>query len=240
MNPKWARLGNWLYCWAPALYRPLYGVYKAKSDAAERNWMRSVVTRGMAVVDLGANIGTSTLFLSDLVGPTGTVYAFEPEPRNYAMLARAVRGRDNVRLYNAAVGETSGCAHLYLSSDLNVDHHSYDDGSGRPSIEIPVYRLDDVLADCPRIDFIKSDIQGFELSAFKGAEGILTDNSDVKLLLEVWPWGLSRAGASAEALLDYLRSLGFAIAAIGSSSDRLDLRIDQTWYTNVTASRGRP
>ena len=47
---------------------------------------------GASVVDAGANIGTFTLFLSNLVGPTGRVHSFEPSPDNLWRLADVSMG----------------------------------------------------------------------------------------------------------------------------------------------------
>ena len=80
MNPRVARAADLLYRKAPALYRLLYRPYKVWTDRAELKLMRSIVTPGMTVVDVGANIGILTLELARLVGPKGRVYAFEPDP----------------------------------------------------------------------------------------------------------------------------------------------------------------
>jgi FkbM family methyltransferase len=240
VNMALARAGNLLYRWAPELYRPFYFMYKARSDALERAWMRSNIKEGMTVIDLGANIGTSALFMSDLVGPSGAVYAFEPDPRNFSMLLRATRDKENVQPRRAAVGATPGTTHLYLSPDLNVDHHSYDDGSGRQGIPVTMCRLDDVLVDCATVDFIKSDIQGFETFALRGATDVLVRNRNIKLLLEFWPWGLRRAGSSGDELLTLLSDLEFSVTPIAQQSLPLDPEENKHWYTNIVAMRTSP
>jgi FkbM family methyltransferase len=47
----------------------------------------SFVKLGAVVVDVGANFGLHSLYLSRAVGPQGTVIAFEPDPDNYALLS---------------------------------------------------------------------------------------------------------------------------------------------------------
>lgn len=232
------RWGNLLYRYAPALYRPLYAAYKASSDKAERRWLKTVVEPGMTVVDLGANIGTTALFLADLVGPQGKVYAFEPEPRNFSMLSRAVARRGNVVAVNAAVGDRTGTLDLYLSRDLNVDHHAYDDGKGRQRVEVPVWRLDDFFPPDVVIGLLKSDIQGFETHALRGAQRLLAASPQVKLLLEYWPWGLRRAGSSAEEFLVLLGEFGFAVHEMGKPlSAQPALPEREGCYCNVIAVR---
>jgi len=62
------------------------------------------------------------------------------------------------------------------------------------------------------------DIQGFELHALRGAKRVLTDNPNIKLLLEFWPYGLRQAGVSGEELLAYLTEKGFTAQLVCNSS----------------------
>lgn len=48
--------------------------------------LQKIVTPGMKVLDVGANIGAHTLLLSKLVGENGKVHAFEPNKINHDML----------------------------------------------------------------------------------------------------------------------------------------------------------
>ncbi len=231
------KIGNVFYRYTPALYRAAYTLYKAHSDRAERQLIRSYLHPGMTVLDLGANIGTSASFLADLVGPTGKVYAFEPAPSNFAMLSNALSSRSNIELIRAAVGEHTGTLTLHLSDDLNVDHHAYDAGEGRTRCQVAVYRLDDFIAEGTRVDFIKSDIQGFELHALRGAKRVLTENRNIRLLLEFWPFGLRRAGTSPDALLGFLGDLGFRCRVVAAGIDKQPFEVGDEEYVNLFAAR---
>src|SRR5215469_18149386 len=95
------RAANKLYEHAFPIYRPLYAAYKAYADRAERRLLRKILFRGAVVVDVGANIGTYSEFLSRCVGPTGLVHAFEPSTDNFTRLSAATRNLLNVRLSQA-------------------------------------------------------------------------------------------------------------------------------------------
>jgi hypothetical protein len=71
-------LGNWLFENCYPLYHPLYSMYKTITDWEERKLCRGWVGRCDTVVDLGANIGTFSRYLADLVGHEGKVIGFEP------------------------------------------------------------------------------------------------------------------------------------------------------------------
>jgi FkbM family methyltransferase len=70
----------------------------------------------MTVVDIGANIGYYSLIAAEPIGTDGKVYAFEPDPDNYALLVRNVElnGYRNVETVEKAVSSESGFVTLYI------------------------------------------------------------------------------------------------------------------------------
>ena len=181
------RLADWLYRHCYPLYYPLYSVWKAVSERRERALMREMISPGMIVTDIGANIGIYTRMFSALTGATGHVHAFEPAPANFEKLEATVSGLSNVSLQHAAVGAASGTTRLYVSSELNVDHRTFDSGDGRVSIDVPLVKLDDYFSPGQRVDFIKIDVQGYELSVLQGAARVLREKNHNRVFMELWP-----------------------------------------------------
>ena len=148
-----------------------------------------------------------------------------------------------MQLNPVAVSDQTGESVLYVSDDLNVDHRAYPtEGEPRRTVSIQSTRLDDYFGPGERVDLIKLDIQGYELHALRGAERVLADNPNVKLLLEFWPYGLSKAGTSAQSLISYLKESGFSIFLPESNGlvrcDRPDAdSSDPTSYFNLFAKR---
>jgi len=235
-------VGNKFYQHAFPIYRPVYAAYKAYADRAERQLLKQMLFPGVVAVDAGANIGIYSRFLARCVGPAGVVYSFEPAPENFERLRAAARGFPNMYLLQAAVGERSGKSELYLSDTLNVDHRTYlTDNFAQRVVQIEMVALDDYFKPGQRVDFIKMDLQGYELHALRGAGRVLADNPQAKLLVEVWPYGLKQAGANWVELIDALRGKNMTVSEIttrGLEPFRTD-RISEVpdCYVNVFASQ---
>ena len=235
-------VGNRVYEHAFRIYRPLYAAYKAYTDRGERELLRKILFQGAVVVDVGANIGVYSEFLSRCVGPTGLVHSFEPSPDNFKRLSDATRGLSNVRLTQAVVGEKSGECKLYISDKLNVDHRAYEaDGDSRRTVQTEMIALDEYFEPGERVDLIKMDIQGYELHALRGAKRVLQENPDINLLLEFWPAGLKQAGVRWEELVETLQRLNMSLTLVETHGlvpfDAREIRNDISWYVNVFAHR---
>jgi FkbM family methyltransferase len=233
-------VGNKVYDHAFPIYFLCYRAFKAYADRPERELLKRILFEGAVAVDGGANIGIYSQLLSRCVGPSGVVHSFEPSPENFKRLQSATRKLANVRLSQAAVGECSGRAKLYVSDKLNVDHRTYTtEQDSRRSVPVDIVALDDYFKRGERVDLIKMDIQGYELHALRGANRVLTDNPTAKLLLELWPYGLYQAGASWIQLVETLRGKNMAVSQVTNDglvpfrSESVSQRPD--WYVNLFA-----
>jgi FkbM family methyltransferase len=226
----------------PRLYRLLYSVYKTITDKGERHLYKSFIKPGMVVVDIGANIGIYTSFFAKLVGQSGEVHAFEPEPANFHLLNRSLSPYKNVYLNQSAVADRTGNIFLYISSSLNVDHRTYDCGEDREKISIQSIALDDYFPKGKCIDFIKMDIQGFEYQALIGMERVLRESGQAKIVLEYFPVGLETAGSNGYKLKAFLIDHGFSLYSILKNGELVSLNKREPstgalGYTNIFAMR---
>jgi FkbM family methyltransferase len=78
------------------------------ADETVTSMILSCVRPGMTVFDIGAHIGFYSLLASQIVGPTGTVHAFEPGRYSYEVLTANVANRPNVSICNSAVHRSVG------------------------------------------------------------------------------------------------------------------------------------
>ena len=134
------------------------------------------VNKGDVVFDVGANCGYFTTLFSKLVTSYGEVHAFEPVPETYSLLFKNTLKMPNVRLNNLAIGESRGKA--VISYDLNDSEKAtivHSSTSKEKHAEINVISLDDYVEEnnIRKIDFVKCDVEGFELNALKGMKKTL-------------------------------------------------------------------
>jgi FkbM family methyltransferase len=205
------KIGNFLYQRMFPIYNILYPAFKKRQDAVEISWMRRLVRPGSHVLDIGANIGFYTSLLSDLIGSEGHVHAFEPDAINFKHLAAVARHKKNVTLVPKAVSDRSGKLLIYTSPKLNVDHRTYRVENYKEVIAVDGVSIDEYVGGQFRVDFIKMDIQGYELHALRGMERTIGANPDIVIFSEFWPYGFKKCGTSASFVYDYIRSLDLQV-----------------------------
>ncbi|KUY54293.1 FkbM family methyltransferase [Burkholderia sp. RF2-non_BP3] len=133
---------------------------------------------GAQVLDIGANIGCTALALSQIVGE-GKVVAFEPVPRTFANLSKNVGMLSNVAIHNFALGSQAGTVPMQGSEGDSagafVANQFQIANAGYFQVEVPVRTLDEAFPSLglDRIDFIKIDVEGFELDVFEGGRETL-------------------------------------------------------------------
>ncbi|MES2680454.1 MAG: FkbM family methyltransferase [Bacteroidota bacterium] len=216
LNYTKIKLGNWLFKNCFPLYNFSYSRFKLKNDAFEIEILKKTIQPGSYVLDIGANIGFYSKILSSVVGEKGRIFCFEPDKVNFGYLKKNTTQLKNVELFNNAVSDKKDVIKVYKSKMLNVDHRTYPVDDYESVEEISAVSIDDLIAEkkIPRVDFIKIDIQGYELFAFKGMLNLLTSNKDLKIVAEYWPHGFKKAGYSALEFYRFFTGLNYKFSTI--------------------------
>lgn len=168
-------------------------------------FLREYLLRGDVVVDVGANIGTTTLVAAHAVGPQGQVYAFEPGPTTFEALVDniSLNAAVNVNAGQYVVGNETGEVAFSQSGADDQRRVTADNG-----VRVPQVRLDDLDIREP-VALCKVDVEGYELQVLRGAERLLISTGCV--VFECSAEHFRRYGYTPADLLDYLRSLSFTI-----------------------------
>lgn len=198
-----------------------------------------LVGEGDRVLDLGANVGYFSLLAARQVGAGGRVFAFEPEPDNFALLEETARRNDLAQLVpvQRACSDEAGEVILHLADRGKGLHTMGDVGGEWEGIPIEAVRVDQFLGDEEPFDFVKMDIEGAETRAFRGMEGLLARRSRVGLLAEVHPRALERAGSSVEEFVDLLLASGFEITHVVDEVAETDEPLERDALVALCARR---
>jgi FkbM family methyltransferase len=253
-------LGNFLYKNCFPLYKLTYKSFKEKQDAFEISLMKKYIKAEDTVLDIGANIGFYAEILSGIVGENGKVHCFEPDTTNFKHLQNRCEKLTNVKINNKAVSEKTEVIKIYTSKQLNVDHRTYKPDDYDQEIDINAISIDEYLFppfDSIQVDstsaqpdkeinFIKMDIQGFEMSAVKGMTKTL-QSPNLKMLSEFWPYGMRKAGTSVLEYFHFLKQNHFYIYLIDNNQlielteekVKTFLDLPETTYMNIFASKDR-
>jgi FkbM family methyltransferase len=190
---------------------PHIGLPIARDRSYEPHVTRALRARlrpGDTFVDVGANVGYFTLLAATRVGGRGRVIAFEPRPDNVELLRRSLAdsGFAHVVVHACAVAERAQEIAFFASGELQSNGRLW--GEGEPGGDaLPTVRavaLDEALADEPRVDLIKMDIEGAEPRALAGMHVLLRTHRPA-LLTEFCP-DLLRATSGVEPVA-YLEAL---------------------------------
>lgn len=166
-------------------------------------------------VDVGAHIGRYTVLVAKRLGSRGKVLAFEPNPETFKALQRNVRlnALDNVLLLNFALGDENTTMNLHIDT-VNDGATSLVRDTG-PVVEVPVRRLDDVLAeqgiDPKDVFLMKVDVEGAEPLVFKGAQRLLREGSPV-IVFE------ALTGEKLQECKEILESFGYVVEPIDETN----------------------
>lgn len=218
----------------PGVSRDL--IIRGMREREETRIIQKVLKPGMTVIDIGSNIGYYAMMECRAVTETGHVYAIEPEPHNFELLSRniSLNNYQNVDVFQIGISDKTGSSTLYVSEHSNLHNllaplHPKSTGS---AITIPVYRLDDFVAEHnivpSKIDCVRMDIEGYEVKALAGMKEILRAANSLILFIEFHPQYLENIpGYSLESAMDSLDSFGFKIryaAATGKNGYQIHFR----------------
>ncbi|HVS88674.1 MAG TPA: FkbM family methyltransferase [Candidatus Acidoferrum sp.] len=185
--------------------------------------LKSILRPGDTFVDVGAHIGYHSFYAAGVVGTTGRVFSFEPDPSVYARLKRNLEPFPHTYAFHCAVWEReaellferSSCAQESGWGSLTTVRTL---GTGE-QIPIRAVSLDGWSReiDSSAVRAIKMDAEGSELAVLKGATKLIGESSPV-LLLEVNDVVLRQGGASGNLILSEVRNLGYRIYEIRNSA----------------------
>jgi len=137
----------------------------------------------LTFLDVGANVGDYSTSLSSQFASC-RIFSFEPNPETFKSLLGGIESQPHIQAFNLAVGDSESAISLWtrhsadasqhasMYAEVLSDQHKYND---LVSVDVDQVTLD---AFClkhsiDRIDFLKIDVEGHEMSVLKGAKSLL-------------------------------------------------------------------
>ncbi len=182
-------------------------------------WCSQFLGKDKVFVDIGAHMGTYSMYLSSYCKK---VYAFEAQIDTFTNLCRGIKENNklNIITHHTALGNKEDSGKLMKLSQVSPDgggstmmgNEGKDENIlssvGSDVIythEVRVTTLDEY--DIDNIGFLKLDVEGWELNVIQGATETLQRNNYPPFIFEVWPdkWYEEKKNK----LLEYVKSLGY-------------------------------
>ncbi|WP_036891892.1 MULTISPECIES: FkbM family methyltransferase [Prochlorococcus] len=184
------------------------GEYERENILTALEFLRNKNVNFHLFVDVGANIGTTTLSVNTLFS---NVIAIEANPKTFAVLQLNTSDIKNVELINKAVSNLKSNREMYFHdagyAGATLVENDYGANLARNKINVDVTTLDDILSDISsKSIIIKMDIEGEELNALIGAKRV------VDLLRPIFILEINKREIEngTSATFDYLKKLGYS------------------------------
>lgn len=142
------------------------------------------------IIDVGAHIGDSAILIKS-INKTAEIHSFEPNPNTYKILVKNSKkyrffayhtalgeNKATLAMYDTSVGGSSAFTSIYKNV-VESEHHEKS-----KEFKVKVITLDDFynkLLKGKNIDLLKIDVEGFEMSVFKGAKKLIA-SGNVRLI----------------------------------------------------------
>ncbi len=187
----------------------------SKSYEQEMSAIPKIIENPKVIIDIGANYGTYSFFLSKLY-PQARVFAFEPATSSYGILRKIIRKfkLQNVIPVKKGLGEKEEIKEIVMPMHYTIIAYISDKNSKKnkedESEEIEITTLDNFVKrnKIKNVNFIKCDVEGFELSVFNGARKTLKRFKPL-VFVEIEERHTEKYGINPQQVLDFFKKLGY-------------------------------
>ena len=152
-------------------------------EGEELNLIRTHYDKSGLFVDIGANVGNHSIFVSKMVGGAGVI-AFEPGLKQHALFSVNIalnQAQDHIRLHRCGLSDTVGVLTITHGGSVNLGRARVaEDFTG----EVIQLNVGDAILGEKKISFIKIDVEGHELQVLRGLDETIRKNRP-KIFVEV-------------------------------------------------------
>ncbi|WP_438968734.1 FkbM family methyltransferase [Nonlabens sp.] len=184
-------------------------------EQKELDFLKVNLSTGDTFIDIGSNIGLFSLVASEVVGNTGKVIAFEPNPKTYSRLLENIKLNDikNIITYNLGLSDSEKELDFHIS---NNGYDAWNSFAAEPSklqenIRVKVQTLDSQIRhlDAKKIKLLKIDVEGWEKFVLNGGSNFLENNNPI-LIIEFGEDNTLNANYHVQEIFKIMEDLGYA------------------------------
>ncbi len=193
--------------------------YAGDTDRKITQLFKLILRPGDTALDIGANMGLTALRAAHLVGESGQVHAFDPNPQMQQQLKDSIAYNQlsNVTLHPVAIGDQSGMLELHVPvghSGAGSLVRKEGDRALLESVQVPVKTIDSIFPAMGPIRLVKIDVEGFEPQVLRGAERLFSHNPPDAMIVELNGYEYS---ADDHPTIQILSRLGYRLLGIEKS-----------------------
>nr|WP_294861464.1 FkbM family methyltransferase [uncultured Fluviicola sp.] len=209
--------------------------FYCKSDSSDH--LLNYLKQSKTIFDIGANIGQTALNMfktqqSKRLNPT--IYAFEPYPKTFHKLKTNIdlNKNNHIRAFNIGLSNEKGILHMTQHSPSNSGGFRMTQESTN-TISVPVISLDEFVYEnhINHIDFIKIDVEGFEIQVIEGARKILETFKPI-LIFEYSLENIKAQNGDIQKLLNQLLAMNYKIQTKEGVTN-LDAILELDYQTDI-------
>jgi len=193
-----------------------------------------LLPRGGIFVDVGANIGVYSVLAAHKIGTEGRVVSFEPNPRtaeilraNALLTGVASNDAATIEVNEIALGNRSEKTNLMFMENMtggayiSNEREATRSERGWSNVPVTVERWDDFFDGDFKPDVVKLDVEGHEVDAMAGADGLLCREGPISIFMEAVPDMWRGQGHEPTHFIEGLISRGLGISVIDHKGNSL-------------------
>ncbi len=198
---------------------PLMDVVRGAYEPETTKLIRKLIRPKFNFVDVGADYGYYSLLVAKYTEDQAHIYAFEPSINRFDQYLLPNIRRNNfhsIHVYKLALSDNNKPASFHLDGGS-----LYNVKDEKEAQIVQCDLLDNIIPKESPIDLVKIDVEGAEINVLRGMERILAENLHIKLIIEINPGVLQKAGTTASEIFEFLSQrnlLPYCIHQDGSSS----------------------
>jgi FkbM family methyltransferase len=204
-------------------------IYCHDHEVDERAFVRLFLRPGDVFADIGANLGLYSVIASQAVGPSGSVFSFEPDPKTHERLLHNLKANDcrNVQPFQLALSNVDETRPMQISTAGYDAYNSF----GTPvrgedtfkAVDVACVSFDSFAQQHPqlhKVTMMKVDVEGWESMVLRGAEKQLSGDTAPVLQVEFNDQAAKALGLPCSELYRWLQKLGYSIHTFDAKKKR--------------------